>query len=63
MTGESAIVAEVRHRRSELSQKYGHDLGKYGEHLRRLQSEHAPRLVSQVTVVPSDEATEPDNAG
>ena len=64
MTIESAIVAEVRRRRSELSQAYGHDLTKYGEHLRTLQSEHAGRLVSQVTIVPSDPTTrKPGNAG
>ena len=64
MTGESAIVAEIRRRRSELSRRYGHDLARYEEHLREVQREYAGRLVSQVTVVPSDEATEkPGNAG
>ena len=64
MTAESVIVEEVRRRRSELSQRHGHDVRTYAEHIRKLQAEHAERLVSQVTVVPSAEDTEKSgNAG
>ena len=53
MTGDSAIVEEVRERRCILSERYGHDLRKYYEHLRELQSQYASRLVNQITVIRS----------
>lgn len=55
MSSDSAIVDEVRRRRQELSERYGHDLRRYAEHLRELESQHAARVVSQLTVVrPAD---------
>jgi len=53
MTGDSPIVEEVRERRRILSERYGHDLQKYYEHLRELQSQYASRLVNQLTVIRS----------
>ena len=51
MTGDSPIVEEVRARRCILSERYGHDLQKYYEHLREIQSQYASRLVNQITVI------------
>lgn len=53
MTCDSPIVEEVRERRRILSERYGHDLQKYYEHLRELQLQYASRLVNQITVIKS----------
>ncbi len=60
MDADSPIVEEVRRRRHELSERFGHDLRKYGEHLREVEKEYQDRLVSQVTVVRSPERETPD---
>lgn len=58
MTGESPIVDEVRQRRRELSDRYGDDVRPYAEHVKQWQSQYAPRLVNQITVVrPEDSKT------
>ncbi|MGD0653879.1 MAG: hypothetical protein ABSA16_06005 [Thermoguttaceae bacterium] len=57
MTGDSPIVEEVRQRRRILSECYGHDLQKYYEHLREMQSQYASRLVNQITVIRSSGQT------
>ncbi len=54
MSTDGPIVDEVRRRRHEISERYGHDLRRYGEHLMEAQKEHADRLVDQVTVVKSE---------
>ncbi|MBN1342319.1 MAG: hypothetical protein JXQ73_06545 [Phycisphaerae bacterium] len=51
MGGDSPIVDEVRQRRMELSAQFGHDLKRYGEHIRALQEQYRDRLVSQITVI------------
>lgn len=52
MTGpDGPIVDEVRRRRHEISAQYGHDLQRYGEHLKQWQEQFADRLVDQITVV------------
>jgi len=53
MTADSAIVEEVRQRRSALSARFEHDVYKYAEHLRKIQAENASRVVGQLTVVAS----------
>jgi vacuolar-type H+-ATPase subunit I/STV1 len=53
MNADSPIVEEVRKRRCELSERFGHDLRAYYEHLREVQDKYQTRLVSQITVVRS----------
>jgi hypothetical protein len=53
MISDSPIVAEVRKRRCELSERFGHDLRAYYQHLRDVQATYQARVVSQITVVPS----------
>ena len=38
MSIDSPIVEEVRRRRRELSEHYGHDLHRYAEHLREIEA-------------------------
>ncbi len=52
MSSDGPIVDEVRRRRLEISEEYGHDLGKYTRYLRQIQDKYAERVVSQLTVVP-----------
>jgi len=58
MIADSPIVAEVRKRRCELSERFGHDLRAYYEHLREVQDKYRSRVVGQVTVVRSRDKTE-----
>jgi hypothetical protein len=51
MKDDSALVREVRDRAMQISQRHGHDLHRYCEHLRKRQQEHQDRMVTQVTVV------------
>ena len=51
-TSDSAIVDEVRTRRSEIRRRFGDDLVEYGKHLMDMQEAYRDRLVSQVAVVP-----------
>ena len=53
MSADSPIVEEVRKRRCELSERFGHDLRAYYEHLRELQANYQSRVVDQITVVRS----------
>jgi hypothetical protein len=53
MSADSAIVEEVRKRRCELSERFGHDLRAYYEHLREVQDKYQSRMVDQITVVRS----------
>lgn len=53
MNSDSPIVEEVRKRRCELSERFGHDLRAYYEHLREVQDKYRTRVVSQLTVVRS----------
>lgn len=53
MSSDSPIVEEVRRRRSELSERFGHDLRAYGEHVREVQAKYQARVVGQITVVRS----------
>jgi hypothetical protein len=57
MTGDSPIVEEMRERRRILSERYGHNLQKYYEHLQKVQSQYASRLVNQITVIRSSGRT------
>jgi hypothetical protein len=54
MNTDSPIAEEVRKRRCALSERFGHDLRAYYEHLRELQKKHPVRLVDQLTVVRSE---------
>jgi len=51
MRADSLIVEEVRKRRSELSERFGHDIRAYYEHLREVQDKYRSRIVSQLTVI------------
>ena len=53
MKSDSIIVDEVRKRRCELSERFGHDLRAYYEHLREVQDKYKTRVVNQLTVVRS----------
>ena len=53
MSFDSPIVEEVRKRRCELSERFGHDLRAYYEHLQEVQAKYRSRIVSQITVIPS----------
>ncbi len=57
MTSDSPIVAEVRKRRCELSERYGNDLRAYYEHIREVQAKYQSRVVGQITVVQSRDKT------
>jgi hypothetical protein len=57
MITDSPIVAEVRKRRCQLSERFGHDLRAYGEHLREVQAQYRSCVVGQVTVVPARDET------
>lgn len=51
MSTDGSIVDEVRARRHAISERFGHDLGAYGRHLKELADKYKDRVVSQVTVV------------
>ena len=53
MSVDSPIVEEVRERRRQISEQYGHDLDKYLQHVRDIQEQYKDRLVDQITVVRS----------
>ncbi len=53
MSADSSIVEEVRKRRHEISERFGHDLSAYYEHLGEIEAQYQSRLVDQVTVVRS----------
>jgi hypothetical protein len=53
MSADSAIVEEVRKRRHQLSERFGHDLNAYYEHLGEIEARYQSRLVDQITVVRS----------
>lgn len=53
MTGDGPIVDEVRRCRTEISARFGDDLRRYGEYVRKQQQIYGDRLVSQITVVPA----------
>ena len=55
MVVDSPIVEEVRERADRISERFGHDLEAYLEHLQELGKTHKSRVVSQVTVVPGRE--------
>ncbi len=59
MSEDSPIVEEVRQRRHEISERFGHDLARYAEHLKEIEEEHRDRVVSQVTVVAPRSDEEP----
>jgi hypothetical protein len=61
MNEDSPIVKEVRDRATEISERFGHDLHRYAEHLRQREQEHPDRVVNQITVVASP--TGPRHAG
>jgi hypothetical protein len=50
---DSPIVKEVRDRAMAISERFGHDLHRYAEHLRQREQEHRERVVNQITVVAS----------
>jgi hypothetical protein len=56
MTSDGPIVDEVRRFRTEISARFGDDLRRYGEYLRKQQEQYRDRLVSQITVVPARDA-------
>ncbi len=53
MRADSPIVEEVRERRHQISERFGHDLQAYAKHLKEIEEKHRSRVVSQVTVVPA----------
>ena len=53
MNTDSSIVEEVRERRRQISERFGHDLKAYARHLKEIEEKHRSRVVSQVTVVPA----------
>ena len=57
MSSDSPIVEEVRRRAFAQSEKYGHDLHKYAEHLREIEEKHRDRVVDQIMIV---KTTKPD---
>lgn len=59
MSSESPIVEEVRRRAFAQSEKYGHDLRKYAEHLHEIEQRHRDRVVDQITIV---SASKPNKA-
>jgi hypothetical protein len=61
MSLDSPIVDEVRKRRSELSERFGHDLRAYYEHLREVQEKYRTRVVGQLTVVRSPKLGNKEN--
>ena len=60
MTEDSPIVEEVRRRRHELSERFGHDLDAYCKHLREEQAKHPSRVVDQITIVRSRRVEDED---
>jgi hypothetical protein len=62
MNADSPIVDEVRKRRCALSERFGHDLRAYYEHLRELQKKYPTRLVGQLTVVRSERTDKAEKA-
>jgi hypothetical protein len=56
MTDDGPIVDEVRRYRTEISEKFGDDLRRYGAYVRQRQEQYGDRLVSQITVVPARDA-------
>ena len=61
MNVDSSIVQEVRKRRHQISERFGHDLQAYARHLREIEDRYRSRVVNQVTVVvsPSRPSTPP----
>ncbi len=53
MKADTSIVEEVRSRRRQISERFGHDLRAYTRHLREIQEKSRDRnpIVNQVTVV------------
>ena len=51
MNSDGPIVDEVRKRRREISERFGHDIYAYGRYLKELEKINRDRVVSQVTVV------------
>lgn len=53
MKADTPIVEEVRRRRHQISERFGHDLRAYTRHLREIQEKSRDRhpIVNQVTVV------------
>lgn len=49
MEYESPVIKEVRERRMQISQEFGHDIRRYGQHLMELQQrpEHRDKLVTR----------------
>jgi len=41
-----------------ISERFGHDLHQYAEHLRQREQEHRERVVNQITVVSSPAAAD-----
>ena len=54
MTEESPIVREVRERAMQLEARFGRDLHKYCEHLRKQEKKHSDRMVDQIAIVRSE---------
>lgn len=59
MNADSPIVEEVRQRRRQLSERFGHDLQAYARHLKEIEEKYSSRVVRQVTVVPARTAEPP----
>ena len=53
MTADGPIVEEVRERRRQISERFGHDLQAYARHLREIQEKFRDTnsVVNQVAVV------------
>jgi len=54
MTVDGPIVEDVRRRAMQLSERFGHDLRKYVEHLKEIEEKHRSRVGNQITVVKAD---------
>jgi hypothetical protein len=62
MSIDGPIVDEVRQRRCELSERFGHDLRAYFDHLREYQLKYRDRIVDQITIVQSSSTGEKHKA-
>ena len=59
MNADSPIVEEVRRRRHQISERFGHDLQAYARHLREIAEQNQDRVVDQITVVASPRPSGP----
>lgn len=54
MSSDSPIVDEVRQRAMKISERFNHDLRRYGQHLMEEQKKYKDKLVNQIAIIKSD---------